>query len=137
MFKPTELFIGLRYTRGKKGKYSFSFLTIAAMLGIALGVTAMITVMSVMNGFQKEVRDRMLDMVAHITVSNYDGRISNWKKVGDLISNEQHVAATAPYIKAEGMLINRGEVTVALCAEYFLRKRNRCHVLPNTWKKAS
>ena len=110
MFKPTELFIGLRYTRARRGRYSVSFLTLAAMLGIALGVTAMITVMSVMNGFQKEVRDRMLDMVAHITVSRFDGRIENWEEISHLLAAEERVESTAPYVQAEGMLIRQGEV---------------------------
>ena len=59
MFKPLELFVGFRYLRGKRRKQFLSLVTILSVAGIALGVTVIITVLSVMNGFQKEVRDRM------------------------------------------------------------------------------
>jgi lipoprotein-releasing system permease protein len=113
MFKPLELFIGLRYTRARRRGHTLSFNSIAAILGIALGVTAMITVMSVMNGFQKEVRERMLDMVAHLTVADLNGRMSDWTAVTEVLDTDPEVAGTAPYVHAEGMLINRGEVNGA------------------------
>src|SRR3569833_1150197 len=69
MFKPLELFIGLRYTRAKRRNHFISFIALTSMLGIALGVMALITVLSVMNGFQKELRARILGVVAHATVS--------------------------------------------------------------------
>src|SRR3569623_2032505 len=69
MFKPLELFIGLRYTRAKRRNHFISFIALTSMLGIALGVMALITVLSVMNGFQKELRDRILGVVAHAGVS--------------------------------------------------------------------
>ncbi len=110
MFRPLTVFIGLRYTRARKHRFLFSFISAAAMLGIALGVTAIITVLSVMNGFQKEVRDRMLDMIAHVTVSEFNGRLSEWQPLAERIAAVPEVRAVAPYIRAEGMLMNRGEV---------------------------
>src|SRR3569623_1154622 len=73
MFKPLELFIGLRYTRAKRRNHFISFIALTSMLGIALGVMALITVLSVMNGFQKELRARILGVVAHATVSGGGG----------------------------------------------------------------
>lgn len=110
MFKPVELFIGLRYTRAKRRNHFISFISLTSMLGIALGVTALITVLSVMNGFEKEVRERILDMVAHLTVTNFEGRVRNWRKVAEHLESQQHVLAVAPYIKGEGMLIHRKQV---------------------------
>lgn len=80
------------------------------MLGIALGVTALITVLSVMNGFEKEVRERMLDTISHLTISDFEGRIKEWKQVTKIAKQHPKVVATAPYIKAEGMLIFLGNV---------------------------
>lgn len=68
MFKPLQLYVGLRYTRAKRRNHFISFITIISMLGIALGVTALITVISVMNGFEKELRERILGMTAHATI---------------------------------------------------------------------
>ncbi len=113
MFRPLELFIGFRYTRAKRRGQAFSFNTVAAVMGIALGVTAMITVMSVMNGFQKEVRERMLDMVAHLTVADFNDQMSDWQAVAGVLNKSPEVAGTAPYVQAEGMLINRGAVAGA------------------------
>ena len=81
MFNPIELFIGLRYTRAKRRNHFISFISLSSMMGIALGVTALITVLSVMNGFEKEVRERILDMVSHLTVTDFDGRLKNWPEV--------------------------------------------------------
>ncbi len=110
MFRPLELFIGLRYTRAKRRNHFISFISLTSMLGIALGVTALITVMSVMNGFEKEVRDRILDMVSHITVSGLDGSLPDWQHVAKLAQENPHVRASAPYVEGEGMLINGRQV---------------------------
>ena len=68
MFRPLEVFIGLRYTRAKRRNHFISFISLVSILGIAVGVTALITVISVMNGFDKELKDRILGMVAHATI---------------------------------------------------------------------
>lgn len=110
MFKPVELFIGLRYTRAKRRNHFISFISLSSMLGIALGVLAMITVLSVMNGFEKEVRERMLDMISHLTVTDFDGKLKSWPKVATEMKKHQDILAVAPYIEAQGMLMNRGSV---------------------------
>ena len=69
MFRPLELFIGLRYTRAKRRNHFISFISLVSMLGIAVGVTALITVISVMNGFERQLTDRILGMVADATIS--------------------------------------------------------------------
>ena len=68
MFRPLELYIGLRYTRARRRNHFISFISFSSMLGIALGVMALITVISVMNGFEKEVRTRILGMASHATL---------------------------------------------------------------------
>src|SRR3569832_1121118 len=75
MFKTLELFIGLRYTRAKRRNHFIFFIALTLMLGIAFGVMALITELSVMNGFQKELRDRILGVVAHATVSGAGGGV--------------------------------------------------------------
>ncbi len=105
MYKPFELFIGLRYTRAKRRNHFISFITFFSVAGIALGVTALITVMSVMNGFHQEVSNRILDMVAHITVTNFDGKLYTPDVVVKQSKKNSHVLAAAPYIDGQGMLI--------------------------------
>ena len=114
MFKPIELFVGLRYTRAKRRNHFISFISLSSMMGIALGVTALITVLSVMNGFEKEVRERILDMVSHLTVTDFDGRLKNWPEVLDTTKSHKNVIAAAPYIEAQGMLINGSSVNGTL-----------------------
>ena len=114
MFKPVELFVGLRYTRAKRRNHFISFISLSSMMGIALGVMALITVLSVMNGFEKEVRERILDMVSHLTVTDFEGRLKNWPKVLKATKTNKNVIAAAPYIEAQGMLINGTSVNGTL-----------------------
>jgi len=104
MFKPLELFIGLRYTRAKRRNHFISFIALTSMLGIILGVMALITVLSVMNGFEQELRNRILGVVAHATVSEPDGVLHDWSSLQDTLSHAPHVLGAAPYIDGEGML---------------------------------
>ena len=78
MFRPLELFIGLRYTRAKRRNHFVSFISLISMLGITLGVTALITVLSVMNGFEKELRHRILGVASHATVTGIDQTLAYW-----------------------------------------------------------
>jgi len=104
MFKPLELFIGLRYTRAKRRNHFISFIALTSMVGIILGVMALITVLSVMNGFEKELRNRILGVVAHATVSEPDGALRDWPAVQGEVAHQPHVLGAAPYIEGEGML---------------------------------
>ena len=84
------------------------------MMGIALGVTALITVLSVMNGFEKEVRERILDMVSHLTVTDFDRGLKDWEDVLKTTKSHKNVIAAAPYIEAQGMMINGTSVNGTL-----------------------
>src|SRR6185503_15657130 len=80
MLTPYELFVGLRYTRAKRRNHFISFISITSMLGVALGVAALIVVLSVMNGFQKELRTRILGVASHVQIVGLDGHLSDWRK---------------------------------------------------------
>ena len=95
MFQPLELFIGLRYTRAKRRNHFISFISLTSMLGVALGVAALITVLSVMNGFEKELRERILGMASHATITGLDGRLSDWRTLSDRIEGRDDVVASA------------------------------------------
>jgi len=100
-----ELLVGLRYTRAKRRNHFISFISIASMLGIAVGVWALIVVLSVMNGFQKEVRARILGAVAHVQISGEDNRLANWEEVAREASANPEVTAAAPYVNGQGLLM--------------------------------
>ena len=108
---PLELFIGLRYTRAKRRNHFISFISLISMLGIALGVMALIVVLSVMNGFEKELRGRILGMVSHITVTSFDNRLDDWRALKDQIITNPSVIGSAPYVEAEAMLSNSTSVS--------------------------
>ena len=114
MYQPFELFIGLRYTRAKRRNHFISFISMTSLLGIALGVTVLITVLSVMNGFEKEIRDRILDTVSHLTISHYDNRMEAWQKAAEVVEAHEQVTGAAPYVEGQGMLINGRNVNGAL-----------------------
>ncbi len=101
---PYELFIGLRYTRAKRRNHFISFISLISILGIALGVMALIVVLSVMNGFQKEIRARTLGITPHLEVSSDSGQIVDWQQVLNMVSRAPDVVAAAPYVDGEGML---------------------------------
>ena len=111
---PLELFIGLRYTRAKRRNHFISLISLISMLGIALVVMALIVVLSVMNGFEKELRERILGMVSHVTVSSFDRRLEDWQSLGERLGTHESVVGTAPYIEAEAMLSNSSSVSGAL-----------------------
>ena len=104
MFKPIPVAIGLRYLRAKRRNGFISFISLASILGIALGVTALITTLAVMSGFQREIRDRMLQMAAHATVSGYGEPLVDWRHAVDLATRDPRVAGAAPYIETQGLL---------------------------------
>ncbi len=99
-----ELFIGLRYTRAKRRNHFISFISLISLLGITLGMTALITVMSVMNGFQKEVRTRILGVASHVQVSGIDGTLTGWRRVAGETLRHPEVEAAAPFVSAQGMV---------------------------------
>jgi len=108
MFRPLELFIGLRYTRAKRRNHFISFISLVSMLGIAVGVTALITVISVMNGFEKELTDRILGMVSHATISGIgegaNASVRDWQTTIDKAEGNPHVKGAAPYVERQALL---------------------------------
>jgi lipoprotein-releasing system permease protein len=108
MYKPLEAFIGLRYVRAKRRNHFISFISLTSMLGIALGVTTLITVISVMNGFEKELRARILGAIAHATIQPVDGTLSDWRSVIERVEQHPEVNGAAPYIE-EGVWLQGQE----------------------------
>ena len=102
--QPYELFIGLRYTRAKRRNHFISFISLISMLGMGLGVMALIVVLSVMNGFQKEIRARMLGASPHLEVVADGGRMQDWQAVLGAVGQHPQVLAAAPYVSGQGML---------------------------------
>ncbi|WP_016835041.1 ABC transporter permease [Herbaspirillum lusitanum] len=104
---PFEWLVGIRYTRAGKrsGRNSFiSFISLISMAGIGLGVAALIVVLSVMNGFQKEVRDRMLSVLSHIEVFDASGAMPDWQAVAKQTFQNKEVIGAAPYVAAQAMM---------------------------------
>ena len=101
---PYELFIGLRYTRAKRRNHFISFISLTSMVGIALGVAALIIVLSVMNGFQQELRARILGVASHLQITGVNNVLSDWQTLAANVEKNPHVEAAAPYIMAQGML---------------------------------
>jgi len=104
MFKPLIFYIGLRYTRAKRRTQFISFVTLASVLGIALSVTALITVLSVMNGFVKEISQRMLSMTAHATITGRYGQLDNWQALEQRIKDHPHIQGAAPFVSGQIMI---------------------------------
>ena len=114
MINPVELFVGLRYLRAKRRTRFVSFITLISLLGIALGVAALIVILSVMNGFEGELRGRLLSMSAHGSVTGASGAIQNWEQLIDDVSSEPGVTAAAPFVQMEGMIQSGPELYAVL-----------------------
>ena len=108
--QPFSLFVGLRYTRAKRRNHFISFISAASMLGIALGIAALITVMSVMNGFEREVRARILGVASHLQVMGPDGGLEDWRAVEANARTRPEVVAAAPFVAAQGLLSSGAQV---------------------------
>jgi lipoprotein-releasing system permease protein len=104
MFKPIPVAIGLRYLRAKRRNGFISFISLASILGIALGVTVLITTLSVMSGFQREIRDRMLQMTAHATVSAAGESMQDWPHAVKVAMQDPRVQGAAPYVDSQALL---------------------------------
>src|SRR5438552_16786512 len=89
--RPFELFVGLRYTRAKRRTHFISFISLISMLGIALGIAALITVMSVMNGFEKEIRARILGAASHIQILGGESGLADWENIARIAKQNPHV----------------------------------------------
>lgn len=109
MFRPLALFLGLRYTRAERSNRFISFISLISMIGLTLGVAVLITVLSVMNGFDRELKTRILGMVPQATVTATEV-IPNWQSLSQEIQKNPKVEAVAPFIQLQGMLTANGQV---------------------------
>ncbi len=114
MFRPLELFIGSRYLRAKRRNHFISFISFISVFSLALGITLIITVLSVMNGFQFEIKDRILSMTAHATVLELDGKLRDWQKVEKDLEGNTEIKGSAPYVQGQGMIVHGKQVTGAM-----------------------
>ena len=113
MFRPLFVFIGTRYTRAKRRNHFVSFISLTSMIGLALGVVVMIVVLSVMNGFDHEMRTRVLGMVPHATIESGEP-ISDWQGLAAKVKQNPQVTAVAPFTQMQGLLTNNGKVNKIL-----------------------
>lgn len=104
MIFPYEIRVGLRYTRAKRQHYFISFISLISILGVALGVAALIVVLSVMNGFQTELRTRILGVASHVQVFGMDGVLPDWPQVAEDAKAHREVVGAAPFVEAQSML---------------------------------
>jgi lipoprotein-releasing system permease protein len=112
--RPFEWFIGTRYLRSGHRNGFISFISLISMIGLALGVMTLIVVLSVMNGFESELRQRILNMTAHATLIGDDGHLANWPRARDIAKGDPDVVAAAPYVEDQGMLIHGEHVSGTL-----------------------
>jgi lipoprotein-releasing system permease protein len=108
MFRPLELFIGLRYLRARRATRFVSFISLVSLLGVAVGVAALIVVLSVMNGFEAELRSRLLSLTSHAVITAPRGRLSDWRPVTEVVESDPEVTGSAPFIEVQAMLAHTG-----------------------------
>lgn len=127
MFRPAALFIGMRYTRAKRRNHFISFISLVSMIGIALGITVLITVLSVMNGFDLEIKKRVFSMVPPITLTSNTGYLGDWQDLQKFIAQDPAITNTAPFVTGEVLLNNSGYTQPAILSG----------ILPDEEKKVS
>src|SRR5579872_78318 len=106
MFRPVAIYIGLRYIRAKRRNHFVSFITLISMLGLALGVIVLITVLSVLNGFDREIKSQIFGMISPITMISNVGQMDHWEKLEKTIQTSPDITAIAPFISGQAMLTN-------------------------------
>ncbi len=114
MFYPLSVWIGLRYTRAERRNHFISFISFISTLGITLGVIVLITVLSVMNGFHKEVRERILGMASHADIRAVTGSLQDWRSALEKALRHPRVVGAAPYVESQTMLVHGRQVSGAL-----------------------
>ncbi|MDF2690620.1 MAG: cell division protein FtsX [Gammaproteobacteria bacterium] len=106
MFKPLALYIGMRYTRAHKRNHFISFISLVSVMGIALGVAVLITVLSVMNGFDEQIKNRILSMVPQVTVTQWGGQLQDWQGLKKQLQAMPEIVGMAPEIQGQAMMSN-------------------------------
>ncbi len=147
MFRPFEIFVGTRYLRSRNRNRFVSFISLISVIGIAVSVATLIVVLSVMNGFEHEVRNRILSVLSHGSVTGVQGVLNDWKLITDIAANDKRVTGSAPFVSGQGMLVGsagvagvelRGvvpaaEETVSGAAELVI-EGNMDTLQPGSWK---
>lgn len=110
MFRPLSFYIGLRYTAAKRRNHFISFISLTSMIGLMLGVAVLIIVLSVMNGFDRELKQRILGMVPHATILGANGPLNDWERIDAAVQEHPRVVAAAPFIQGQGMVTGGGNV---------------------------
>ena len=110
MIRPLEIFIALRYVRSREAGFFVSFITWVSLAGVALGVTALITILSVMNGFEGELRDRLLSLSAHATLSRSDGAALDAPALATRVASAPGVVGAAPFVETQALLVHGTEM---------------------------
>jgi lipoprotein-releasing system permease protein len=114
MFHPLPIYLGLRYVRTRGRGFFVSFISWISMLGVCVGVAALITIISVMNGFEGELRGRLVALTAHATVTARDGRQPDWARVGELARAQPGTIGVAPFVDVQAMLGRSGTLLPAV-----------------------
>jgi len=114
VFRPVSLFIGLRYTRAKRRNHFISFISLTSMIGIALGVMVLITVLSVMNGFDGAIRNHFFAMAQQVTVRSLGNSMPDWQSLQKKLADEPNVTAAAPFIEGQGLLSANGQSSAVM-----------------------
>lgn len=136
MLKSLPFTIGWRYTGAKRRNHFISFISGISIAGLALGVAVLILVLSVMNGFERELRERILGMVPHASVKGGDA-IEDWQSLSDTIMNTEGVIGIAPFVNIQGMLSHRGRVEGVMVNGVDPAHEEKVSILPNFIKKGS
>ncbi|MBJ9975317.1 lipoprotein-releasing ABC transporter permease subunit [Pseudomonas sp. S75] len=136
MFRPLFVFIGTRYTRAKRRNHFVSFISLTSMIGLALGVVVMIVVLSVMNGFDHEMRTRVLGMVPHATIEG-DQPIADWQALAQQVKQNPHVQAVAPFTQMQGLLTHDGKVQKMLLNGVLPEREREVSIIDNFIRQGS
>ena len=112
MFKPVPLYVGLRYTAAKRRNHFISFISFISIIGLTLGVAVLIVVLSVMNGFDRELQNRILGMIPHASIHAYQP-VEGWKSLVTEIEKNPNIEAAAPFTQLQGMVTYMGGVSGA------------------------
>lgn len=130
MFRPFPIFIGLRYTKAKRNNHFVSFISFTSMLGLVLGVMVMILVLSVMNGFDREMRNRVLGMIPQATIETFKP-IDDWQTLATQIKKNPQVVGVAPFLKLQGMLSFNGKIESILASGIDPQAESKVSIINN------
>lgn len=131
MFRPLSFYIGLRYTAAKRRNHFISFISLTSMLGLMLGVAVLIIVLSVMNGFDRELKQRILGMVPHATIQGSSGPLEDWQEVVSRVKEHPRVLAAAPFIQGQGMVTGGGDVRGVMLSGILPEEESTVSIIDN------